>query len=77
MLSNYSLLNDKKRRSKYLVLGPGEQRTFRLSSRTPRIPFNVLSRTSNELYDCNNCFFKLSETFILEKKITKIQKLLD
>ena len=38
-----SLLNDKKRRSKCLVLLPGEQKTFRLSSRTPRIPFNVLS----------------------------------
>ena len=43
---NYTLLNDKKKwLSKYLVLGPGAQRTFRLSSRTPRIPFNVLSRT--------------------------------
>ena len=31
----YSLLNEKKRRSKYLVLGPGAQRTFWLSSRTP------------------------------------------
>ena len=40
----YSLLNDKNIGSKYLILGPGVQRTFRLSSRTPRIPFNVLSR---------------------------------
>ena len=31
----YSLLNDKKRRLKYLVLGPSARRTFRLSSRTP------------------------------------------
>ena len=38
----YFIERQKKRRSKYLVLGPGAQRTFRLSSRTPRIPFNVL-----------------------------------
>ena len=28
-----------------MALEPGAQRTFGLSSRTPRIPFNVLSRT--------------------------------
>ena len=39
--SYYSLLNDKKR-SKYLVLRPGARRTFRLSSRKPRIPLNAL-----------------------------------
>ena len=38
----YSLLNIKKT-LKNLVLGPGTQRTFRLSSHTPRIIFNVLS----------------------------------
>ena len=35
----------KERRSKFLVLGPGERRTFWLSSRTPHVPFYVLSRT--------------------------------
>ena len=43
----YSLLNDKKKHSKYLVLGLGARRTFWLSSRTLRIPYNVLSRTNN------------------------------
>ena len=38
----YSLLKDKKR-LKHLVQGPGARRTFRLSSRTPQIPFNVWS----------------------------------
>ena len=33
----------KKRRSKYLVLGPGVRKN--LTSRKPRISFNVLSRT--------------------------------
>ena len=37
----YCLLNDKKSQ----VLKPGGQKTLRLSSRTPRIPINVLSRT--------------------------------
>ena len=43
------LLNNKQIRSKYLVLGPGARTTIRLSSRTPLIPFNVLSRTRLEL----------------------------
>ena len=29
-----------------MVLGPGARKTIRLSSRTQRIPFNVLSRTT-------------------------------
>ena len=41
----YSFVKDEKRRSKYLVLGPGVRRTFQSSSRTLRILFNVLSRT--------------------------------
>ena len=42
-------------RSKYFVLGPGAQKTFRLLSRTPRIPFNVLSRISGKLsHSCIN-----------------------
>ena len=42
----YCLLNDKKSQ----VLKPGGQKTLRLSSRTPRIPFNVLSRTLYMLF---------------------------
>ena len=44
-IANNSLLNYKKYRSKYLVLGPGARRTFRLTSRTPWISFYFLSRT--------------------------------
>ena len=35
-----------KKRLKYLVVGPGARKTFQLSGRTLRIPFNVLSRTT-------------------------------
>ena len=52
----HKLLNNKKR-SKYLVLGPGARRTFRLSGRTPRIPFNVLSRTFNKFKNRENITF--------------------
>ena len=46
MLSN-CLLNDKKktRVKKFLLQKPGMQKTFQLSSRTPRIEFSVFSRT--------------------------------
>ena len=44
----YCLLNDKKIRSKGLVQGPGVQKTFRLSSRTPE-QLNVMPRTKKDL----------------------------
>ena len=40
-LTTKYFIERKKRRSKYFILGPGANKTFRLSSRTPRIPFNV------------------------------------
>ena len=40
-----SILRAFHRASKYLILRPGARKTFRLSSRLPRIHFNVLSRT--------------------------------
>ena len=33
-----------KKLPKYCVLGPGARKTFRKSSRKPRIPFKVLSK---------------------------------
>ena len=45
--TSYNFWNGKKRRSKYLILAPGARRTFYLSSHTPRIPFDVLSRKKN------------------------------
>ena len=45
-------MNDEKKRSKYLVLGAGARKFFRLS--TLRIPFNVLSRT---MYNFDVIFF--------------------
>ena len=44
---NYTTIaiEQQKRRSKFKVLGPGAQKTIRFSSRTPRIAFNVLSKT--------------------------------
>ena len=39
----YSLLNDKIKCSNYLIQGSGVKKILRLSSRTPRIPSNVLS----------------------------------
>ena len=47
--------------SKYFVLGPGGRRTFQLLSRTPRIPFNLLSRTTHEVISK----FKVSTLSIL------------
>ena len=37
-------MNYKQKHLKCLVLGPGARRTFRLSSRTPRIPFYMLTQ---------------------------------
>ena len=40
----YYSLSNKKKRSNYLVLGPGAQRTFLLSNRKQQILFNVLTK---------------------------------
>jgi len=39
-----------KKRTKYSVRGPGAQKNFRLSSRTPRIPFKVISKTNDNVF---------------------------
>ena len=60
----YCLLNDKKIRSKGLVQGPGVQKTFRLSSRTPE-QFNVIPRTFKNLNKGNTT----SQTGIIQNNI--------
>ena len=54
---------NKIRHSKFLVVGPCAQRTFQLSSYTPQIPFNVLSRT--RLFFCNHLIHYLLHKPIL------------
>ena len=46
-----SKLNEKINCSKCLVLAPSAQQTLRLSSRTPRLPFNVFFRTGIYIRD--------------------------
>ena len=51
-----------------MALEPGAQRTFGLSSRTPQIPFNVLSRTIVVII---LKFFFISKLFIVLDKTLK------
>ena len=54
----YCLLNDKKRSSKTLVQGHGVQKTFWLSSRTPK-KFNVMPRKEVKISKLKSHLVKL------------------
>ena len=72
------LIIDSLKKVKKQVLEPGEQKTFWLLGRTPRIPFNVLSRTKYFTLLSNSKFkvFQLNIYYTNLKKNKNVQTIL-